>query len=445
MILARSTFSSRISGADETLVRYALRLNRAGLLHSVTLLHQPPPDAPYLQRLQEAGIVVDAVATSLLPDLLLSVRRLAILLRLIPDSTMVAARLMPGARQSLPRRSWQRIWQHLSLLHLGQCRRHFGRAGASLVHIIGSDSGAAILIRAARGAGLPVLMHELGTIHHLPEVGAHYRRFAAAIPRCTELAALSPTLAQEWRDFYNHDRPVRVVPLLYDDAGPRPGPPQDRHTVTFGFAARLEHGKGLMFLLDAFHQLHRRRPATRLVISGVGPLLETGRSRAADLGLSEVCRFLGYTLERDKLAMLSDFDVFVLPTLAEGTPNSLIEAMMLGVPVVASGVGGIPDMFGPEAALLVPPADVDALADALMRLADDAALRTALGAAGRKRYEQLFHPDAVLSVLLHEYHRTTMRADDTVPADTAPLLTHPWVRDHPLVKSHSTGDEVEAR
>jgi glycosyltransferase involved in cell wall biosynthesis len=112
-------------------------------------------------------------------------------------------------------------------------------------------------------------------------------------------------------------------------------------------------------------------------------------------------------------------DVLMLPTLAEGTPNCIIEAMAHGVPVIASAVGGIPDVVSPDLGILVPPGDVSALAHAMEQLAGDATRRAEMGRAARARYDALFSPAVVVPVLVDRYRRMTAVS----PAAT-PL--HPW-------------------
>jgi glycosyltransferase involved in cell wall biosynthesis len=186
-----------------------------------------------------------------------------------------------------------------------------------------------------------------------------------------------------------------------------------------------------MTLLASFARVRQQQPGVRLRVSGVGPLDRAAHDQAAALGLTPAsCEFLGYTLERDKRALMESFDVFVLPSLAEGTPNSLIEAMMMGLPIVATRVGGIPDMLGAAGvALLVPPDDVEALAAAMTLMARDADLRSRLRAAARERYERIHHPDAVLPVVLREYARTASRARER-ERDAPRGVGHPWEAPH---------------
>jgi glycosyltransferase involved in cell wall biosynthesis len=123
---------------------------------------------------------------------------------------------------------------------------------------------------------------------------------------------------------------------------------------------------------------------------------------------------------------MQGLDVFVAPSFTEGTPNSIIEAMAHGLPIIASEVGGIPDMIDSESGILVPPGDADALSRAIIRLAEDDLLRSRMGKAARERYQRLFSPEAVLPVLLETYQRVSGHT-------SAPSFIksnghrHPWI------------------
>jgi glycosyltransferase involved in cell wall biosynthesis len=151
-------------------------------------------------------------------------------------------------------------------------------------------------------------------------------------------------------------------------------------------------------------------------------------SLSAELGVAHRCHFPGvYQSPGEKSAFMRSIDVFVLPSHTEGTPNCIIEAMAHGLPVIASAVGGIPDVVTPETGILVPEGDGAALADAMSRLAADRALRERMGAAGRERYERLFSPGAVLPVMLETYRRVA-RAGEAAAAlsSNGGGATHPW-------------------
>lgn len=152
-------------------------------------------------------------------------------------------------------------------------------------------------------------------------------------------------------------------------------------------AGRLEAQKGVIYLLRAFARLGSEAPAARLLVFGDGPLSDELRAEAAWLGIAKSARFFGWRTDLDRL--LPGCDVFCLPSLWESFGYVLLDAMVAGVPIVATDVEGIPEVTGNgECALLVPPADEGALAAALIALLKDGAQRAALAEAGRQRLER---------------------------------------------------------
>jgi glycosyltransferase involved in cell wall biosynthesis len=156
-----------------------------------------------------------------------------------------------------------------------------------------------------------------------------------------------------------------------------------------GVVARLVPDKDHATLLAAFAQLRATLPRARLAVIGDGPLRGALAQQAAALRLGDSCRFLGE--RRDVAALLPGFDVFVLASVTEGTPLTLLEAMAAGLPAVVTAVGGMPDVVSPgESGLLVPAADAGGLATALARVAADGDLRRQMGAAGRDQVVERF-------------------------------------------------------
>jgi L-malate glycosyltransferase len=152
----------------------------------------------------------------------------------------------------------------------------------------------------------------------------------------------------------------------------------------FGTIARLTEQKGHRYLLEAASRALRLRPDLNFVFAGDGPLRDSLTARARSLGIGDRVRFLGY--RTDVAALLAAFDVFTLPSLYEGLPNAVLEAMACGKPVVATAVDGTPEVVAEgETGLLVPPRDPDRLSGALLRLAGDARLRSRMGAEARRR------------------------------------------------------------
>jgi glycosyltransferase involved in cell wall biosynthesis len=421
ILLCKSHFAGPVSGSDETLVAYATHLHNRGHQIAVVLLYPPSNTDQYYARLKNAGVeVIVIVSYPLAHFVLRGLKALAIFF-----SRFIQ---LPAKPRRFGRNIWQRISQWASLIYQKHCHTYFKRSHADLMHVLTPDPGAAVMIRAGAAAGIPVLYQELGTPHYLPELEIHYQRFADVLPLCSEVAALSPRLAQQWREKFLSSHPISVLPLLVEDRCCARAPqPQSPAAVTFGFAARLESGKGPMTLVKAFARVRLELAHTSLKIAGVGPQEQSVRALAIKLGVLDDCALLGaYTAPEDKSAFMQGLDVFVLPTLAEGTPNSIIEAMANGLPVIASAVGGIPDLVTQETGILVPPDDVTALANAMMALALDPGLRMRLGRAARARYEKLFSPQAVLPMLMDTYRRNAARNGASRQTPSPQRLTHPW-------------------
>jgi glycosyltransferase involved in cell wall biosynthesis len=156
-----------------------------------------------------------------------------------------------------------------------------------------------------------------------------------------------------------------------------------------GLAGRMTPQKGHEFLLEAVARLAPRFPGLRCVLAGDGPLRAMLEARAAALGIADRCRFLGARV--DVADVLSVLEVVTLPSRSEGLPFALLEAMALGKPVVASTVGGNPEVVEDgRTGLLVPTADTAALADALARVLDRPNEAAAMGARGRVRVREHF-------------------------------------------------------
>jgi glycosyltransferase involved in cell wall biosynthesis len=174
------------------------------------------------------------------------------------------------------------------------------------------------------------------------------------------------------------DRTV-VIRNAVEVAG-APEPTLDGDPPVVLSVGRLKEPKTFDTLLRALAELD---PASfRAQIVGDGP----DRARLEERARGPV-ELLG---ERDDVPqLLAGSDIFVLSSASEGLPMSLLEAMAAGLPVVASAVGGVPELVG-DAGLLVPPRDHQALAEAIARLIADPALRRELGAAGRRRVETEF-------------------------------------------------------
>lgn len=153
---------------------------------------------------------------------------------------------------------------------------------------------------------------------------------------------------------------------------------------TLIYVGRLAHEKGVGHLLRAVRSLAAAGRDVQLKICGDGPLKEKLQAEAATMGLGRRVRFLGFVPPgKGVYSELDRADIFVLPSLSEGIPKVLLEAMARGLPIVATAVGGIPDIIRDGYnGLLVPPGDAEAIAAAVDRLLGSPGLRCSLIKAG---------------------------------------------------------------
>jgi glycosyltransferase involved in cell wall biosynthesis len=147
--------------------------------------------------------------------------------------------------------------------------------------------------------------------------------------------------------------------------------------------------KGIEYLLRAAALLRHEFPALRVEIAGAGPHYDKLKAVATETGLSQRVAFLGWI--DDLAGLLPRWDVFVMPSREEGFGIAALDAMAAGLPVVASDVGGIPELVEDgKTGWLVPPGDDDALASRLRPLLANPELRRSMGAAGYVRARDHF-------------------------------------------------------
>ena len=185
-------------------------------------------------------------------------------------------------------------------------------------------------------------------------------------------------------------------------------------TIAIGSITRLMPAKGNHYLIDAAPQILARHPAVRFFIVGEGELQATLREQATALGLGDRLVFSGF--KRDVAAALSALDIVVFPSLWEGTPLTVFEALAMGKPIVATDADGLLDVLTDrQDALIVPKADAAALADAVSSLLERPQVMAGLGEQAKqtgRRYDiaAFVRKMERLYVLLHETSRATGRA-----------------------------------
>jgi len=268
-------------------------------------------------------------------------------------------------------------------------------------HMVVPDGWAAA--RAAARLGVPVVAtaHRADVLDVPARGEGDRRRVGEAVGMVDQLCAVSRVVADAATALGEPRRPVRVVPNGADTATCRPWPrEQMRHE--FGLPVRgpivtyvgqLVPRKGVDTLIDAVALLAARGAgaAPLVAAAGAGPQRAELERRAAALGLADRVRFVG-PVDHDRVGrFMAAGDLFALPSLSEGLPTVVCEAMNCGLPVVATAVDGTPEIVRDGATgLLVPPSDPAALADALAAVLGDEERRAAMGAealrVGRERY-----------------------------------------------------------
>lgn len=230
----------------------------------------------------------------------------------------------------------------------------------------------------------------------------------------SRLPARSFTVSRELREHLLAEGfPPGKVGVVYNgiDVGPRPPAParvemrrtlgltEDRFVVAT--VARLDPVKDLGTLIDAIGLMPESSRPT-LLIAGDGPERATLESRAAALAAPERIRFLGH--REDARAVLAACDAFANSSISEGVSLTILEAMAAVLPIVATAVGGTPEIIDETCARLVPSRSAAALAAALDSLARDRALGASLAAAGRQRVEERFTLDRMVGEYRQAYY-----------------------------------------
>jgi len=170
---------------------------------------------------------------------------------------------------------------------------------------------------------------------------------------------------------------------------------KDAGRLRIGCVSRMDQMKGTRFLVDAFAQIADSNPLAELMLVGDGPERENVAALVAERGLADRVIMTGH-YPGDVNELVATFDIYAFPSLWEGLPYALLEAMRARRAIVATDVGGIPEaIIDGETGLLVAPGSADEIAAALVRMIEDTALRERLADAARAMYEREFSLDAM--------------------------------------------------
>jgi glycosyltransferase involved in cell wall biosynthesis len=265
-----------------------------------------------------------------------------------------------------------------------------------LVHIHLSDGGSllrkAILVVVAVIFGKPVLMHTHGAEFHitysqLPQWAQ--QALSWVFRHCQGFIVLSKT----WQDYYVSNlglNPKQVIIMPNPTELPTKIPIRNHpHKVSLVFCGRVGQRKGAFDLIEAFAKLpDKYKEFTQMILAGDGEI-EKAQQLAESLNVAQYITFLGWINSQQRDELLSKADVFVLPSYNEGLPMAILEAMGWGLPIIATPVGGIPDLvISQQNGLLVAPGNIQELSQAIQLLIEDENLRLSLGRVARKNVEK---------------------------------------------------------
>lgn len=233
----------------------------------------------------------------------------------------------------------------------------------------------------------PFFRYRLVLTFHGSDVRAPDRASARALPflvrRADGVTSVNRPILTHLRTVQKMSAPTAVVPNGIDVdfwSAARPQAPGRQTIVAVG---RFERVKGFDVLIDAFAQL-RRTTNAELLLVGDGRERASLERRVAEAGLADAVSFAGLLDAPDVRKAFQRATVHALPSRSEGHPLVVLEAMAAGLPVVATRVGGVPDLVTEETGTLVDPEDASALAGALRRYLADPARAARAGAAGRR-------------------------------------------------------------
>lgn len=278
-------------------------------------------------------------------------------------------------------------------------------ARADVVHIL-ANSGwswylfAAPAIQLAHWRNKPVVVNYRGGLAE--GFFAHaFKRVAFSLRRADDLIVPTGFLQQV---FGRYQTTAAIVPNIVDTELFRAAqtPVGNLHVVvTRNLEALYDNASALR----AFALVHAAQPDARLTLAGEGPERANLEQLASQLGVAGAVRFAGRLPREQVASLLQSARVLLNPSTADNSPNSLIEAMAAGVPIVSTRVGGVPQLCQPDRhALLVPVADPTAMAEAILRVHQDEALRQRLISNGQARAAEFSWP-AVWPALQASYQR----------------------------------------
>jgi glycosyltransferase involved in cell wall biosynthesis len=328
----------------------------------------------------------------------------------IPKSEVMNGIKVSRFRYMIPRR-WQRI-AYLGGIPANLRRYWLARAqlplfflafffralracrGCDVIHAYWIFGGLVAALLSAVTAKPAVLTVQGSDINVLYE-NRWLRRFRAfVVRRVAKIIAVSNPLAERVRELGAEADKVAMIPNGADTSIFADCSSDNPFQSRLVWVGRLSREKGVRYLIEAMAKVVKEFPQAQLTLVGDGPLRGDVERRISELALTENVQLTGMVSHEDIPGYLSRSDLLVLPSLSEGLPLVLVEAMSAGKPVVATRVGGIPDVLcengGEQTGTLVDPGDSQALAQAISTMLNDPEKARLMGRNGRRRVERVY-------------------------------------------------------
>ena len=286
-----------------------------------------------------------------------------------------------------------------------------------LFHIQGFTNSLLFAIEWTHKRNIPVVYEE----HTTPDAQYDWwGDYQQSINKSTLVVAVSERSAEALRKVCGVIRPIVVMNPLLPDPLVSGWHRNNNHNTGYRVLqattiARLIEVKGLEYLLQSIAKVKLTHPNVNFKVYGDGPLRQELVKRASSLGLDGDVIFVGSFNGRDGLTgIMKETDIFVLSSILEGQPLSIVEAMAYGCPIVTTSVGGIPELIQDGVnGLLCPPKDPACLAKKITTLIDDPTLRERLGQTARHSYEKgPFQPVSVCNEFIKLYARVLQVQSD---------------------------------
>lgn len=302
---------------------------------------------------------------------------------------------------------------------LARVARRIGELTPDVLHGHGAKGAAFARISNAAPDAIRVYTPHGGSLHYGPQTlaGIVYGTLERLLMARTDLFLFESAFARD-RFLAAIGTPRSLVRVVcngvtreeFEPVTPAPD------ATDIAYVGEFRHIKGADLLIDAIHLLRANGRPVRLTLAGDGEESDSLRTQVAQRGLGEAVRFAGFQPARTGFALGR---LLVVPSRGDSLPYVVIEAAAAGVPMVAANVGGIPEIFGPEAGRLAAPGDPAALAAAIAAALDDPAAMAASAARLRTHVGRNFSQDAMVAGVLSAYREAlTRRHGDVRPALT---------------------------